>query len=95
MDSSHKSRPSFTIFAAEDGFRGKRLEGGVAAVSGGKRVRERREWSYGHRRWEATEKGRGPRENGGEVGEKMERGVTAEEMGFEGELGEARVKEAQ
>ena len=42
-----------------------------------------------------TEKGRGPRKNRGEVGEKMEGGVTAEEMGFEGEFGETRVKEAR
>ncbi|GMN65904.1 hypothetical protein TIFTF001_034974 [Ficus carica] len=41
------------------------------------------------------EKGRGLRENGGEVGDKMEGGVTAEEMGFEGEFGEVRMKEAQ
>ncbi|GMN34201.1 hypothetical protein TIFTF001_004573 [Ficus carica] len=30
-----------------------------------------------------------------EVGEKMEGGVTAEEMGFEGEFGETRVKGAR
>ena len=68
------------------------MKGGVTAVSGSERERERHEWNCGRRRWEATEKGRGPRENGGEVGEKMEGGVTAKEMGFEGEFGEARVK---
>ena len=35
------------------------------------------------------------RENGGEVGEKMQGGVTAKEMDFEGEFGETRVKEAR
>ena len=35
------------------------------------------------------------RENRGEIGEKMEEGVTAEEMGFEGEFGETRVKEVR
>ncbi|GMN62000.1 hypothetical protein TIFTF001_031082 [Ficus carica] len=41
------------------------------------------------------EKGRSSRENGGEVGEKMERVVTTEEIGFEGKFGEARVKKAR
>ena len=36
-----------------------------------------------------------PRENGGEVGEKMEGEVMVEEMSFEGEFGETRVKEVR
>ncbi|GMN61632.1 hypothetical protein TIFTF001_030725 [Ficus carica] len=41
----------------------KRFEGGVATASGGEKERERREWSRGRRRWEATVKWRGLREN--------------------------------
>ena len=64
-------------------------------ASKGEREMERHEWTRGRRKWEATEKWRDPREHGGEVGEKMERGVTVKEMGFEREFEEARVKETR
>ncbi|GMN52005.1 hypothetical protein TIFTF001_021151 [Ficus carica] len=65
----------------------KRLEGGVTAASRGGRERERpkRELVVESRPAELRSYGERERlrENGGEVGEKMEGRVTAEEMGFE------------
>ncbi|GMN58070.1 hypothetical protein TIFTF001_027163 [Ficus carica] len=76
----------------------KRLEGGVTAASRGERERERPERELVVESRPAELRGDRERErlreNGGEVGEKMEGGVTAVEMGFEGEIGETRVKEA-
>ncbi|GMN67153.1 hypothetical protein TIFTF001_036317 [Ficus carica] len=77
----------------------KRLEGGIAAASRGERKRERPDRELVVESRPAELRGDGERErlreNGGDVGEKMERGVTAEKMGFEGEFGETRVKEAR
>ncbi|GMN55656.1 hypothetical protein TIFTF001_024780 [Ficus carica] len=79
----------------------KRLEGGVAAASRGEREKERRKRELVVESRPAEMRGDRERErpkrewNGGEVGEKMEGGGTAEEMGFEGEFGETRVKEAR
>ncbi|GMN47577.1 hypothetical protein TIFTF001_016753 [Ficus carica] len=77
----------------------KRLEGGVAAASRGERDRERRERELVVELWPAEMRSDRERERPEREwrrgGEKMEGGVMAEEMGFEGEFGETRVKEAR
>ncbi|GMN66376.1 hypothetical protein TIFTF001_035440 [Ficus carica] len=76
-----------------------RLEGGVMAASRGEREGERPVRELVVESQPAELRGDGGRErlreNGGEVGEKMEGGVIAKEMGFEREFGETRVKEAR